>query len=51
MTAAGILLMAASIGSVTVAFVWCLWRVLRTHRASTELAKVEPVAEEQVDQR
>ncbi len=51
MTTAGILLMAASVGSVTLVFVWCLWRVLRSHRATEELAKVEPVSESKVDER
>ncbi len=51
MTTAGIILMAASTGSVLLVFLWCLWRVLRARRASDELAKVEPVGESQVDQR
>ncbi len=51
MTPAGIILMSVSTGTVLVVFTWCLWRVLRAHRAAGELAKVEPVGESQVDQR
>lgn len=51
MTPAGILIMAASVGTVTLVFSWCMWRVLRTHRAPEELAKVEPVGESQIDER
>lgn len=51
MNSAGIFIMAASVGSVTVVFAWCLTRVLRSDRAVGDLAKVEPVGESQVDER
>ncbi len=50
MTSAGLTIMIVSVGAVTALFVWCLWRVLRLPHPE-ELAKVEPVSEDKVDQR
>jgi hypothetical protein len=51
MTIAGWITLILSVGGVTLLFAWCIVRVLRKHTPDHELAHVEPVEEDQTDQR
>lgn len=42
MTWSGFILMAASVGTVTVLFAWCIYQVLTTSQESGEARSVEP---------
>lgn len=51
MTTAGWITMFLSVGFVTGLFGYCVWRVLRGKRPEAELGHIEPVHEDQVDDR
>jgi hypothetical protein len=51
MTTGGWLTMIFSVGFVTVLFVYCIWRVLKGHKPDHDLGHIEPVHEDQVDER
>ena len=51
MTAAGWITMSLSVGFVTILFVYCVLRVLRSPANPEQLAHVEPVSEEESEQR
>jgi hypothetical protein len=53
MTTGGWINLILSVGFVTVLFGWCIWRVLRGPGAKREheLARVEPIEEDQADSR
>lgn len=51
MTTGGWINLILSVGFVTVLFVWCIAKVLRGHRADRELGHIEPLHEDQVDER
>ena len=50
MTIGGWVTMILSVGFVTALFVWCVYRVLRSHTSPDRLAHVEPMSEEESDQ-
>jgi hypothetical protein len=51
MTVGGWITMLLSVGFVTSLFGWCIYRVLRGHAEPEQLARVEPVGEDEVDDR
>ncbi len=52
MTTGGWINLVLSVGFVTLLFVWCIVRVIRGPAATEkELAHVEPIEEEEADQR
>ena len=51
MTFGGWITMTLSVGFVTTLFGWCLYRVLRSHAAPDRLAHVEPVGEDETEER
>jgi len=51
MTPGGWINMALSVGFVTVLFVYCVWRVLFGKHPDHELGHVEPIHEDQTDER
>jgi len=51
MTTAGWITLIVSVGSVTALCVWTMSRVLRGHKAARDLGHIEPVQEEQADER
>ena len=51
MTPGGWFNMVLSVGFVTALFVYCVWRVLTGKRPDHELGHIEPVHEDQTDQR
>lgn len=51
MTTAGWINLVLSVGSVTVLFVWCVYRVLTAPKPDGQLAHVEPVEDKDADQR
>lgn len=51
MTIGGWITMILSVGFVTTLFAWCVFRVLRSPTDPNRLARVEPVHEEETDER
>lgn len=51
MTPGGWINLALSVGFVTALFVYCVWRVLTGKRPDHELGHIEPVHEDQADER
>jgi hypothetical protein len=51
MTAGGWIAMSLSVGFVTILFAWCVHRVLRSSADPEQLAHVEPVSEEESEER
>ena len=51
MTPGGWITMIVSVGFVTVLFVYCVWRVLCCHKPDHDLGHIEPVHDDQVDER
>jgi hypothetical protein len=51
MTTGGWISLLLSVGFVTGLFVWCIWKVLTSKKPDQELGHVEPVHEDQVDER
>ena len=51
MTTGGWLTMIFSVGFVTVLFAYCVWRVLSCHKPDHDLGHIEPVHDDQVDER
>lgn len=51
MTAGGWITMFLSVGSITTLFVWCIYRVLRGPTDPEHLAHVEPISDEESEQR
>jgi hypothetical protein len=51
MTPGGWINLILSVGTVTVLFVWCIWRVIRSPKTGGTLAHVEPVDESHTDDR
>lgn len=51
MTTGGWICMLLSIGTVTSVLSWCLWRVLTKARPDHELGHVEPIEEDEADER
>ena len=51
MSTGGWINMILSVGFVTVLFLYCVWRVLFGRRPDHELGHIEPVHDDQVDER
>jgi hypothetical protein len=51
MTTAGWITMIVSVGSVTLLCVWTMSRVLRGHKPDHDLGHIEPVHEDETEQR
>lgn len=51
MTLSGFLIMLASVGSVTGLFAWCIYKVLTGRRPPEDFHAIEPIEEDQIDQR
>ncbi len=51
MTPGGWISLILSVGSVTGLLVWCVWKVLTTQEPGHDLGHIEPVHDDQVDER
>jgi hypothetical protein len=51
MTTGGWITMIVSVGFVTGLFCYCIWRVLCCHKPDHKLGHIEPVHDDQVDER
>jgi hypothetical protein len=51
MTIGGWITMICSVGFVTGLFAYCVWRVLCCHQPDHELGHIEPVHDDQVEER
>ena len=51
MTAGGWISLILSVGFVTGLLVWCIWKVLTSRRPGQDLGHIEPVHDDQLDER
>ena len=51
MTIGGWITMLLSVGFVVSLFLWCIIKVLTTHQEPSHMAHVEPIEEDEADQR